>query len=419
MSVRGGQILTQAGKYVLDRVQTAGPGDLNVKRDKIYELGNYDSIGTVTGIPEISYDLESFDVTTEFESILVGNPSLGNTVGSNSIDFRSAVPIDIISPIKSTRGAFDIAKGAVIPYLTLSKVAYSFGVGNSAKQSFTLNGDSVFYTPNTPYVEEIANTGTGPYTLAASRVADKYSAGSDDIYILSVCLFDSTSKAYKRLYFDGTGATGYLNATASTFELADDESATYDTIKITYSSGTNATSYTQLGNNPNGEPVHMTSSVKPAAVRSQDIEVWIGTAGATPTWSKLNSVQTIDATWSVSLEKDEELGNDKYVASDYDVPDVSGSVGVKPFNPADLWTKLSQITGVTLGDVVGPSATQTVPLEMRIKHPDTGVRLKTIYVPDARFNVPGMKGQVQAKLDDTLSWVSDSGQMTVYNGSRV
>ena len=419
MSIRGGQIITQAGKFVLDRVQTAGPGAVSIKRDKIYELGNYNSVGTVTGIPEISYDLESFDVSTEFESILIGNPALSSSVGSNSIDFRNAIPIDVISPIKSTRGAYNITKGAVIPYLTLSKVAYSFGVGNSAKQSFTLNGDSIFYTPNTPFVEEIANAGVGPYTLASSRTADLYTDGSKSVYVLSVCLYDSTTKAYKRLYLDETGATGYTNNPTS-FTLASDESATYDTIRITYSSGSATVNYTQNGVNPNGEQIHLnTTSVKPAAVRSQDIEVWIGTAGASPTFSKLNSVQTIDATWSVTLDKDEELGNNKYVAQDYDIPDVSGTVSVKPFNPADFWGKLSQITGVTLGDVVGPSASQTVPLEMRIFHPDTGARLKTIYVPDARFTVPGFKGQVQSKLDDQLAWVSDSGQMTVYNGSRV
>ena len=252
---------------------------------------------------------------------------------------------------------------------------------------------------------------------------DLYTSGTSSIYVLSVCLFDSTTKAYKRLYFDASGDTGYNSVTSfetTQFELALDESATYDTIKITYSSETSGTSYTQTGTNPNGQQIHLSSgSVKPAAVRSQDLDVYIGTNAATPVWTRFNSVQSVNADWTVSLENDEELGNDRYVASDYDVPEVSGSIGVKPFNPADMWAKLSQITGVTAGEVVGPNASSTVPLEMRIHHPDTGARLKTIYIPDARFVVPGMQGQVQSKLENTLNFTSDSGQMYVYNGKRV
>lgn len=418
MSVRGGQIITQAGKYVLDRVQTAGPSDLNITRDKIYELGNYESIGTTTGIPSLTYDLESLDATCEFEGALIGKP--GGLATDEQIDFRNAVPIDIISPIKSKRGSFDIVKGAIVPYLTLNKVSYSFGVGDSAKQSFSFNGDTIMYVPETPYVEEITNTGVGPYTLASSRVADVYSDGAQDLYVLSVCLFDSTSFAYKRLYFDDavSPAAGTYDNTSTTFTLSEDLSATYDTIKITYSSGTGTTSYTQLGNTPNGTLIHETTSVKPAAVRAQDLDVWIGTAGATPVWSRFNSVQSINADWTVSLENDEELGNKRYVASDYDVPDVTGSIGVKPFDPADMWGKLSQITGVTSGEVVGPNITQTVPLEMRISHPTTGARIKTIYIPDARFTVPGMQGQVQSKLENNLAFTSETGVMYVYNGER-
>jgi len=423
MSLRGSQILTVAGKYVLDRVQSAGASDVNISRDKIYELGNFESVGTTSGIPELSYDIESLDATAEFEAILIGeNPStFSSTVGSNRIDFRNAVPIDITSPIKSARGAFNVTKGAILPYLTLSKASYSFGVGDSAKQSFTLNGDFVAYVPATPYIEEITNTGTGPYTLANSRTASLYTTTGGAVYVISVCLFDSVTKLYKRLYFDPSGDTGYTN-TSTSFTLADDESATYDTIKITYSSDHTENYYSvdQTGVNPNGQQIHLsTTSVKPAAVRSQDLDVYIGSNAATPVWTRFNSVQSVSADWTVSLENDEELGNSRYVASDYDVPEVSGSIGVKPYDPADMWAKLSQITGVTPGEVVGPNASTTVPLEMRINHPDTGARLKTIYVPDARFVVPGMQGQVQSKLENTLNFTSDSGQLFVYNGKRV
>jgi hypothetical protein len=159
--------------------------------------------------------------------------------------------------------------------------------------------------------------------------------------------------------------------------------------------------------------------VKPAAVRPKDIDVYIGTTGATPTFTRFNSVQSAEVTWQVQLDNDQEFGNDHYVATDYDVPEVNGSIGVRPFDPADMWNKLAQITGVDPAKVVGPKSAIPVPIEIRINNPDTGDRVKTIYVPDARFQIPGYSGQVQQKVETTLSFTSDTGLMYVYNGSRV
>jgi len=417
MSIRGGQIVTQAGKYVLDRIQSAGPGDLNMPEEKIYELGNYQSVATIRDIPEITFDLESFDTSCEFEAVVIGkNPtSFSSTVGTNVIDFANAVPIDIISPWKSRRGQFNIVKGVVIPYLTMSSASYKFGVGSNASQTFSFAGDSIFYTPGQPYVQEFNNTGVGPYTI--TNTATLYDQSGDMVYVLSVCLKDSVTGAYKRLFFDSSGDSGYVNTT-TTFTLAADESATYDTVHVTYGSAT-TTSYSQTGNNPSGQPVHVSNSVKPAAIRSKDIDIYIGSVSATPVFSRLTSVQSVDIGWTASLEKDMELGNERSVAYDYDVPEVSGSVGLKPFDPADLFAKIAQFTGVDSSEVIGPNITVPVPMEVRISHPDTGTRLKTFYVPDARFMVPGYSGQVQTKLETSAKFTSDSGVLYVYNGSRV
>ena len=431
MAIKGGQILHQAGKYVLDRIQTGGPGDLNIPEEKIYELGNYESIATIRDIPEISFDLESYDTTCEFECILINKDpgTFPTTVGLNEIDFKTAVPIDIISPWKSRRGSFDIVKGVVMPYLTLESASYRFGVGENSTQSFTLRGDSIFYTPEQPFTEEFTHSGATTYTLGAttgtSPTATVYSQGTDDIYVLSVTLCDSTTNAYKRVFYDDTlSGVSYKNGptnASTTFTLSTAAAAlntTYDTIKVTYGSA-DTTSYLQEGTNPHSEDVHEnTVSVKPAAVRGKDIEVWIGSADATPTWEKLNSVQSIEATWTANLENDEELGNERYVSTEYDVPDVTGTVGVKPFDPADLFAKVAQITGVSDSEVIGPNVTQAVPIEIRIKHPDSGAVLKTLYVPDCRFNVPGYSGQANTTLETSFNFTSDGGTLLVYNGQR-
>lgn len=414
MSIRGSQILHDVNGYVVDRIQTAGPGSLNIPEEKVYELGNFETLATVRDIPDLSFSLQSFDVSCEFEALLLGkNPT--TLTANQELDFVNHVPIDVISPFKSRRGAFDIVKGVAVPYLTLERASYTYGLRQNASQEFSLKGDSIYYTQGQPYYKEFTLAGAGS-TYAFGMTADVYTEGADSVYALCVTLVDSTTGAYKRLFHDAGGTTGYSN-TATQVTIAQNHTADYDTVRIVWSSSATMGSYTQLGNNPNSHPVHQNVSVKPAAVRPKDIDVYIGTAAATPVWSRLNSVQSAQVDWSVQLENDEEFGNKHYVVSDYDVPEVTGQIGIKPFDPADLFYKLSQITGVPSTEVIGPELTTPVPIEVRINHPDTGARLKTIYVPDARFQVPGLQGRVQSKLENTFSFTSDTGVMKVLNGN--
>lgn len=415
MSIRGSQILHDVNGFVVDRIQTAGPGALNIPEEKVYELGNFETLATVRDIPDLTFSLNSFDVSCEFEALLNGlNPTA--LTANQEIDFTHHVPIDVISPFKSRRGAFNIVKGVAVPYLTLEKASYTYGLRQNAAQEFSLRGDSIYYTQGQPYYKEFNNTvnGVGPYNFGMT--ADVYTEGANTLYALCVVLVNSTTGAYKRLFYDASGDSGYSN-TSTSVTLATNESAAYDICRIVWSSSSTTGSYTQNGNNPNGHAVHQSVSVKPAAVRPKDIDVYIGTAGATPVFTRMNSVQSAQVDWSVTLENDEEFGNAHYVVSDYDVPEVTGTIGIKPFDPADLFHKLAQITGVPSNEVIGPELTTPVPLEVRINHPDTGARLKTIYVPDARFQVPGMQGQVQTKLENTFNFTSDTGVMKVYNGN--
>ena len=53
MSIRGSQILHDVNGYVVDRIQTAGPGALNIPEEKVYELGNFETLATVRDIPDL------------------------------------------------------------------------------------------------------------------------------------------------------------------------------------------------------------------------------------------------------------------------------------------------------------------------------------------------------------------------------
>lgn len=409
MAIKAGQILHDAQGFVIDRIQTAGPGNVNIPEEKIYELGNFQTVATVRDIPDLSFDLESFDMSTEFEAILT-NQDPTQTVDGDEFDFNNSVPIDIISPFKAGQDQYNIVRGIAIPYLTLERVVYRFGLRQNATQQFTLRGDAIYYIPGSPYYLEIANSGAGTYNFTdggatpQNLTAIEYVEQGESVYALSICLKDSVTGAYKRLFL----GDDYTN-TSTGFTLLEDLSGTYDTICVVFGSETEKTY-------PQG--VHETASVKPAGIRGKDIDVYVGTADATPVFSRWSGVQSFETTRSVNLENDEEFGNTHYVSSDYDTADVTGSIGIKPLNPEELWARVAEIANVADDKIVGPYTSALLPLEVRLMNPDSGDTVKTIYIPDARFTIPSIQGRVQTKLETTFNFTSDGGQLYVYKGER-
>lgn len=412
MAIRSGQILFQGNNWVIDRIQSAGPGTVNIPEEKIYEVGNFNSLATVRDIPDLSFDVESLDVSCEIEAIITGADPTTISAGQE-FDLTDSKPLDIISPFKSAVGQYDIINGVVVPYLTLESATYRFGVRANATQSYTFRGDSILYTNDVPYAEQFTITAGANQVYTLAQTAVVYSLAGDSIYVLSVCAKTTGSNVFKRLYF----GTDYTN-TATTFTVVDDLNAEgYTTLHVTYATAASI-SYTQTGNNPEGFAVHQGISVKPAAIRGKDIDLYVGDTAATPTFTRWAGVQSVEITRRVNLEADEELGNYNYVAYDYDVPEVSGTVTLRPVNAAEFMSKIYEILNVNTAQVAGPHTSVGLPLEIRIGDPDSTSTLKTFYVPDARFQAPGFQGRVQQKTDITLNWSSDSGVLLTYNESR-
>lgn len=397
MAIKAGQILHDVNGFVVDRIQTAGMGNLNIPEEKIYELGNYQTVATVRDIPDLSFDIESLDVSTEIESLLTDQSTA--TPGSE-FDFLDAKPMDVISPFKAGTGLFNIVKGLAIPFLTLESVTYRFGMRQNATEQFTLRGDSIFYIPGTPYYQEWAAAGTGPYALA--HTALPYNESGDTLYVLGLCYLRADG-TYRRLFY----GTDYTN-TATTFTLLE-APPVGATIRAVYGSAAAAT-YPQT--------VHEDATVKPAAVRGKDLAVYVSDGAATPTLTLWSGVQSFEVTRRVNLDSDEEFGNPHFVSQDYDTAEVSGSVTVRSRDVDDLFSKIAQVTNVDPDEVAGVLSSQPLPLELHVNHPDTGARVKTLYVPDARFQPPGIQGRVQQKLETTFSFTSDAGTLLVYAGAR-
>lgn len=376
---------------------------MNIPEEKIHEVGNFQTVATVRGIPDLSFDLESFDVTTELEALLTfADPSLA--VSGDGYDLANAVPLDIISPIKDAWNVYTASRGVICPYLTLEQSAYKFDTKNNSTQHHTLRGDSYFYVDGSPYYEEFAGNGATS-VFAFAHTALPYNHGGSIRYALEVCVVFANN-TYRRL----TLGEGYTNtATNITLLYPATDAPTGSTIKVSYGSATVA-SYPAS--------VHQNVSVKPAALKGKDIDVYIGSSAATPTFTRWTSVQSTSVDWKVTLDKDEEFGNSQYVAQDHDVPEVSGSITVKPRDLDDLYAKVYQVANVTAGQVAGPLTSVGIPVEIRLSDSDTGVRLKTFYIPDARFKIPGLQGRVQQKTTVQFDFSSDSGSLMIYKGNR-
>lgn len=405
MAVVGGQILHDAEGFVLDRVQNAGPGQLNIPQEKIYELGNDETVATVYDIPELTFDLESFDVSTEMEALLTGvDPT--TVVNHQEFDFANHIPLDVISPYKSRKNSYNIVKGIITPYLTLERVTYRFGVRQNSTQQFSLRGDSIYYTPGQPFYQEetyIPGTPSQAFTFD-NGPATVFTEGANNIYALCVTLTNPTTHAFKRLFIND-----HFTNTNTGFTITAGHTG-YTKVKFTYAAAGDQIDYPQS--------VHQGVSVKPAAVRGKNIDVYLSNGAATPVLVRFDGVQTCEVTRSVNLEKDEELGNPHYVSQDYVTADVTGSLGVKPLDPEAFFDKVATITSVSSSEVIGAQVTDPVEMEIRISHPSTGAVLKTIYVPEARFSVPGVSGRANQKLETTFAFTSDTGNMLVYQGTR-
>lgn len=408
MAIKAGQILHDVQGFVIDRIQTGGVSNLNIPLEKIYELGNYQTVATVRDIPDLSFDLEATDVSTEIEALIHGSTAPNSATDGTEYDFSSTYPIDVISPFKAGNGAFNVVKGIVIPYLTLDSVTYRFGVKANATESFTLRGDAVYYVPGSPYYQSfnlVNNTLT--YTLAHTALA--YTESGSTLYVLGACVKNVSTGAYKRLSFGSDHATGYTNTSTTITTVTDWFDSAYTTLHVVYGSAT-AASYLQT--------VHATTAVKPAAIRAKDVRVYVGDGTSSSALTRWSGVQQVEITRKVNLDNDEELGNSHYVSTDYDTADVNGSITVKSADATDLWALIAQVAGVSTSVIAGPIDAPSLELQVQVLDPDTGSVLKTWDIPDAQFTLPGTQGRVQQKLEVQFPFTSDSGSLSVFKGDN-
>jgi hypothetical protein len=363
-------------------------------------------VATIRDIPDLAFEVQSLDVSTEIEALALHlDPT--TVVDGQQLDFNKAVPLDVISPFKAGNGLFNIISGIALPYLTLENVTYRYGLRANAEETFTFRGDSIYYVPGSPYYEQHAK-GSGTYTFAHTAIV--YREAGNDIFALGVCWFDPVSGTYKRLFHgtDFTDDSAGFTILAGTLATIPSTAV----VGVVYGSAVAAT-YNQS--------VHQDATVKPAAVRGKDIDVFVALPGVlSADMDRWTGIQSFEATRRVTLDNDEEFGNYHYVSQDYDTADVTGTLGVRARDVADLFTKIAEVTDTPTNEIAGALSSQPLQVEARIYDPNSATpsTLKTIYIPDARFTPPASQGRVQQKLESSFPFTSDGGLMYVYKGLR-
>jgi hypothetical protein len=414
LAIKAGQILHAMNTFIVDRIQTAG-ANLNIPTERVHELGNFQSVAVIRDIPDLSFDLDVLDVGTAIEGLLtqIDSDPHADAAGTQ-YDLLTNFPADIISPMKSAQGAFDIVKSVVVPHLTLESASYRYGLQENAGEQYTLQGDAIFYVPGNAIT--IFHEGDGSETSfdfedpddpLETLTALPYLEGGVTFYALNV----SVDGQRMSRGFDYTDT-----ATGIEFNDAPENEAAIRII-IGVSVTEKALTF--------GQNVHRDISIKPAAIRGKDIDVFIGEQNGDP-W-RWGGIQSVNLDWRVDLEDDFEFGQSRAVNRDAtDAPEVTGQIELRPRNPRDFFDRLRAITGVDQDEVIGPQSSVVVPLEIQLKNPESGGAasmqpgdvVKTLYVPDARFTIPGYEGRVQTKSDPTLEFESDTGLLEVFKGAR-
>lgn len=397
MSIKAGKFVTLGDGILISRLQTTGPSNLGIPEEKIYETGNQETVATLRDVPDLTWDMESWDMTTSLEERLLGLTS--SPADGYEFDFNDAKPMDVVGLFKG--GAFTSQRGIGVPYLNLDSLAYRFAVRQSSSETATLRGDSIYYVPGTAYAEVFPEAGVGPYNFANGPSIVTREAG-DDLYAYCVTLFESDGTTTRLFIGDD-----YTN-TANGFTLIDAPPAGSE-LHVLYGS-TTAQALPQS--------IHPDVADVPAAVRGRDIDVYVSDGTATPQLIRWRGVQSVEVNRRVTIEREEELGNPHIVSSEYDVPEVSGSVTMRASDVEYLFARIAQVTNVPEDETANALSSQPLELEIVVRHPDTGTVLKTLYLEDARFQPPALPVRANSTIEVQMPFQSDGGRLLVYKGAR-
>jgi hypothetical protein len=414
MSVHAGTILTLGGNNVIDRIQSAGLGDVRIPIETIRETGNREVVDKVPGEPDFTFSMESLDVSTEMMAMLVGKVGADSSgsAGAPGADDASGTAynwldcgfVNIASPWKDpdSGSAGVVTAGHLIPGFYPTRLRYRYGVTDNATQEVELAGGQFYYGKFAP-VEEYA-TGNGSASAfvtsdptIAHRVGGPEGTVTRDVHGIIV---DGVLQI-EGVDYEVTGGSGAVASIG--FAEVPEVGAE---IRFVYFTDA-ATAYPQ--------PVHADSVVKPGAVRGRNIKIFLGAGGER---ERVASVQSFELEASVEYEVEREMGSDQIVGITVNGTDVTGTVTIRSRDKDAFFHVLSKVTGVSEDEIFGYFNLNSIPLTVQIENPkNTGEIIKTIAVDDAQFQPPGTPARVNTPTDFSLAFDSKDGTFRDIKGA--
>jgi hypothetical protein len=418
MSVHAGTIIHVGGANVIDRIQSAGLGDVRLPIETIREVGNRLVVDKVPGEPDFTFTMEALDVSTDIMAFLngkVGGSASGSAPGASDpagteYKFEDCQFVNIPSPWKNPAAgsAGTVVAGHLVPGFYPTRVRYRFGVTDNAVQEVELAGGSFYYGKFAP-VEEYATGNGATVAFATSENAIKHrKGGPNGTTFRSVfgVIVDGVLAIEDVDYTVAGGASGPAGSVATiTFAVAPANGAK---IRFAYFTAT-AKAYPQS--------VHASSITKPGAVRGKHIGIFLGSGGSR---ARVASVQSVELEGSVESEVEREMGSDQIVGLTINGRDATGTITVRSKDAQAFLDLLTKVTGVSQDEIFGYFNLEGIPLEIVIFNPKDpgGTPLKTLWVSDAQFQPPGTPARVNSPTDFALSFESKDGTFSEFKGAK-
>jgi hypothetical protein len=412
MSVHAGTILTVGGANVIDRLQSAGLGDVRLPIETIREVGNELVVDKIPGEADFTFGMESLNVSTEMMAFLTGKvgaqasgsaPGAADAAGTK-YRWEDCQIVNVVSPWKdaSTGSAGTIQAGHIIPGYYPTRLRYRFGVTENAVQEVELAGGSFYYAAHAP-VEEFAAAGSTTYVTSDVAVGHRKGGG--------------TATEYRFVFGVIVGDTLQIEGVDYTVSGGDIDTPAAVTITFT-TAPTEAVRFAYFTSAAKAYPktVHADAVTVPGAVRGRNIRVYLGSGGAR---QRIASVQGVELEATVESEVEREMGSDEIVGRTINGTDTTGTVTVRSRDSDAFIALLSKVTGYATDEVFGYfNQGYTVPVEIQIVNPKNNAEiLKTIVVHDGVFQPPGTPARVNTPTDFALRFDAQSGTFFEVKGS--
>lgn len=411
MSVHAGSILTLGGNSVIDRIQSAGLGDVRLPIETIREVGNRTVVDKVPGEADFTFTLESLNTSTELMAFLTGAWGAGSASAQapgsedaegTEYDWLDCKFVNIASPWKdpSTGSAGVVEAGHLVPGYYPTRLRYRFGVTDNATQEVELAGGSFFYGKFTPVEEQAEGTGAKTeFTTTENTI--KYRKGG------------STGTEFRNVF--GVIVDGTLFTEDIDYEVSGGNGSPA-TITFTEAPAEGAdVRYCYFTDEEHAYPqtVHASSVVLPGAVRGRNIHVYVDE-------QKIGGIQTVEMEATVDGEVERQLGTEEILGRVVNGTDCTGTLTIRSRDADAFFKVLTQVTEVSEEEVYGFFNENTVLLEIKIENPkQPGKLLKEIRITDAKFQPPGTPARVNAATDFAVNFESVNGTFREKKGGEL